>query len=90
MRYMFRGDFSQGLFTVTTMGVTFSGRTPSEVTDLAAANWFDGHPDYVRVAEEPAPEVPRPRIMSHPLDHDKNGKKGGSLPRKRKKKVAKA
>jgi hypothetical protein len=93
MRYVFYGEFSKGLDSITTMGVTFVGREPSEVSDAAAANWFDGHPDYVRVAEELAPEGPRrriiPRPLPHPLDHDSDGKKGGSLPKKAKKKATK-
>jgi hypothetical protein len=64
MRYVFRGRFSKGLDAITIMDVTFEGREPSEVRDAAAASWFDGHPDYVRVAEEPEPEKPRPRIVA--------------------------
>jgi len=91
MEYMFRGRFSHGLDSIEAMGVTFNGREPSEVRDAAAANWFDGHPDYVRVAVEPPAETaPVRRIVAHPLDHDANGKKGGSLPKfKRKKAPAK-
>jgi len=90
MQYVFRGRFSKGLNTITALRVTFEGREPSEVTDLAAMNWFDGHPDYERVAEEPAPERPVVRVYAgekpDPLDHDGNGKKGGSKKRKAKKK----
>jgi hypothetical protein len=52
MKYMFRGEFSKGLNSVTNMGVTFEGREPSEVRDAAAINWFEGHHDYVAVPDE--------------------------------------
>ncbi len=62
MQYIYRGEFSKGLDSIVSMGVTFSGREPSEVRDAAAANWFDGHPDYVRVPEEPAAEGQKRRL----------------------------
>lgn len=94
MQFIFRGAFSKGLDSQTSMGVTFRGREPSEVTDAPAIAWLDGHPDYERVPEPPVEEPRRPKIMAqpkkpHPLDHDGNGKKGGSLPKKKKKKGAK-
>jgi hypothetical protein len=89
MQFIFRGQFSKGLNEQTSMGVTFRGREPSEVTDAPAIAWLEGHPDYERVPEPVAEEPKRPRIMaqvpqpkkakkSDPLDHDGNGKKGGS------------
>lgn len=63
-QFIFRGQFSKGLNTQTIMSVTFEGREPVEVTDAPAVNWFDGHPEYERVAEEPVPEAPRRRIMA--------------------------
>jgi hypothetical protein len=63
-QFIFRGEFSKGLNTNTVMAVTFEGREPVEVTDAAAVNWFNGHPDYARVAEEPVAEPPVRRILS--------------------------
>lgn len=64
MQFIFRGQFSKGLDTQTSMGVTFRGREPSEVTDAPAIAWLDGHPEYERVPEEAVPEAPRRRIMA--------------------------
>lgn len=62
MQYIYRGEFSKGLNSITNMGVTFEGREPAEVRDAAACNWFDGHPDYVQVVEaDEAPRVPNLR-----------------------------
>ncbi len=96
MEYYYRGAFSRGLDSIVSMGVTFNGREPSEVRDEAAARWFDGHPDYVRVPDEPdntrreQREAMRAALAAkrHPLDHDGNGKKGGSLKGRKKKKKA--
>lgn len=65
MQYWYRGQFSKGLSSIVAMGVTFSGREPSEVTDIAAAAWLDGHPDYVRVDEEPE-ATPKPETRKAP------------------------
>lgn len=64
MQFIFRGQFSKGLETQTSMGVTFRGREPSEVTDAPAIAWLNGHPDYERVPEPVAEEPKRPRIVT--------------------------
>jgi hypothetical protein len=64
MQFIFRGEFSKGLDEQTSMGVTFRGREPSEVTDAPAINWLDGHPEYERVPESVVEEPARPRIMA--------------------------
>lgn len=52
MRFIYRGVFSKGLDTQTSMSVTFHGREPVDVTDVAAISWLEGHPEYERVADE--------------------------------------
>ena len=74
-KFIFRGQFSKGLNTQTIMSVTFEGREPVEVTDVPAVNWFDGHPEYERVAEEPEPEAPPARIMAVTLKPKNAAKK---------------
>lgn len=60
-QFIFRGQFSKGLDTQTSMGVTFVGREPSGVTDGPAINWLRGHPDYEEVPE-PASAKPERQI----------------------------
>jgi hypothetical protein len=64
MQFIFRGQFSKGLNEQTSMGVTFRGREPSEVTDVPAIAWLEGHPEYERVPEPAVEEPRRPRIMA--------------------------
>ncbi len=59
MKFIYRGEYSKGLDTLTVMAVTFTGREPSEVTEAPSINWFNGHPEYEDVTE-PAPEAPEP------------------------------
>jgi hypothetical protein len=66
------------------MAVTFEGREPVEVTDAPAVNWFDGHPEYERVAEEPAPEAPRRKIMAAKHIETPKPKKAAKKPAKAK------
>jgi hypothetical protein len=51
MKFIYRGTFSKGLDTEEQFGVTFKGRKPSEVTEVAAVSWMLGHPDYEAQAE---------------------------------------
>lgn len=51
MKFIYRGEFSKGLDALTVMAVTFTGREPSEVRDIAAINWFNGHPEYEALPE---------------------------------------
>jgi hypothetical protein len=67
MQFIFRGQFSKGLGSQTSMGVTFRGREPSDVTDAPAITWLDGHPDYERVPEPVAEEPARRRIVAAPV-----------------------
>ncbi len=59
MKFIYRGEYSKGLDTLTVMAVTFTGREPSEVTDVAAINWFKGHPEY-EAQPEPVVDEPEP------------------------------
>jgi hypothetical protein len=66
-KFIFRGEFSKGLDTQTQMDVTFRGREPSEVTDLAAISWLAGNSQYELVPEPVAEEPPVRRIPLGPL-----------------------
>jgi hypothetical protein len=68
MRLRFTGTYTGGHTSITLCGVTFDGREPSEVTDAESIRRLSGHPEFETV---------------HPLDHDGDGHKGGSLPKKR-------
>ena len=85
MQFIFRGEFSKGLDTQTSMGVTFRGREPSEVTDVPAIAWLEGHPEYERVPEPVVEEPVRPRIVA--VAHTRKPEKA---PKKAVKKTAKA
>lgn len=67
MRLRFTGIYTGGREAITLCGVTFTGREPATV-DGEALRRLSNHPEF-----EPV----------HPLDHDGDGEKGGSLPRKR-------
>lgn len=66
MRFRFIGTYT-GAETITLCGVTFVGREPSEATTDEARRRLPNHPEFEIV---------------HPLDHDGNGTKGGSLPKR--------
>lgn len=68
MHFRFIGLYTNGHTRVASCGVTFEGRAPSEVTDPDAIRRLNGNPEF---------------IAASPLDHDGDGKPGGSLPRKR-------
>lgn len=70
MLFKFIGQYTNSHTSISASGVTFEGREPSEVTDPEAIRRLSGNPEF-----EPV----------HPLDHDGNGKKGGSLPRRSRK-----
>jgi hypothetical protein len=59
MQFIYRGEFSKGLDTQTSMGVIFRGREPSEVTDVCAISWLKGHPEYEQVEEPAVEEEPK-------------------------------
>lgn len=65
--YRFTGTYTGGRNSITLCGVTFNEREPSEVEGEALRR-LRNHPEFEAV---------------HPLDHDADGKPGGSLPRKR-------
>jgi hypothetical protein len=65
MLFRFIGQYTHGRGAIRTCGVTFNGREPSDVTDAEAIRRLSGNPEFVKV---------------HPLDHDGDGKPGGSLP----------
>lgn len=64
MRFRFIGTYT-GAETITICGVKFVGREPSEATTKEACRRLPRHPEFEEV---------------HPLDHDGDGVKGGSLP----------
>lgn len=79
MQFRFIGQYTGGRTTINP-GVLFVDREPSLVTDAELARRLSNNPEFERVG--------------HPLDHDGDGKPGGSLPdavaprrRGRKKKV---
>ena len=65
MKFRFIGLYTNGHTEVDAGGVTFVGNEPSEVTDPDLIRRLSGHPEFEVV---------------HPLDHDGDGKPGGSLP----------
>jgi hypothetical protein len=86
MQFIFRGQFSKGQDSQTSMGVTFRGREPSEVTDAPAIAWLDGHPEYERVPEPVVEEPVRPKIVAaaHTRKPAKSAKKSAKKPAKAK------
>jgi hypothetical protein len=69
MLFRFIGQYTHGRNTIN-MGVLFEGREPSFVEDAELAR---------RLANNLEFEM----VEAHPLDHDGDGEKGGSLPKKR-------
>jgi hypothetical protein len=67
MLFKFTGRYTCGHTSNTVGGVTFEGHEPTEVPDELVER-FTGHPEFEQV---------------HPLDHDGDGAKGGSLPKRR-------
>lgn len=65
--YRFTGTYTGGRNSITLCGVTFNEREPSEVEGEALRRLRD-HPEFEAV---------------HPLDHDADGKPGGSRKRGR-------
>ena len=63
----FTGEYTNGRETITYLGCTFQGHEPREVPS-EVSELLAGHPEFEEV---------------NPLDHDGNGVKGGSLPKKR-------
>lgn len=64
MRLKFKGRYTGGRNTITYMGCTFDGFEPREVP-ADVATLLANHPEFEKV---------------DPLDHDGDGKAGGSLP----------
>ena len=76
MKFIYRGEFSKGLDSITNMAVTFNGREPSEVTEAPAINWFNGHPDYEAVIEpvdDPEPVATYVKLKAKPAKKAKSG-----------------
>lgn len=67
MRMKFIGQYTNGRETITYLGCTFEGHEPREVP-TEVAELLANHPEFEVI---------------HPLDHDADGKPGGSLPKKR-------
>lgn len=68
MRFRFIGQYTNGHTAINACGIVFDGRSPSEVTDPEAVRRLSRHPEFEAIS---------------PLDHDGDGKPGGSLPRRR-------
>jgi hypothetical protein len=68
MLFRFVGKYTNGHDAINA-GVVFVGREPSEVEDSELIRRLSSNPEFEAVAEE-----------KHPLDHDGDGKPGGSLP----------
>lgn len=62
----FTGRHTNGHETITYLGCTFTGYEPREVP-AEVLDLLKGHPEFEIV---------------HQLDHDADGKKGGSLPKR--------
>lgn len=73
MRMRFIGRYTNGHNQVTACGITFTGNEPTEVTGAEAIRRLSNHPEFQKC---------------DPLDHDGDGKKGGSMPRRTRKKAA--
>jgi hypothetical protein len=58
MLLRFNGTYTGGRTSITLCGVTFEGRTPSEVTDAEGIRRLSNHPEFEAVVEdsEPAPK----------------------------------
>jgi hypothetical protein len=69
MLFRFIGQYTHGR-TVINAGVDFHEREPSFVADAEIARRLSNNPEFEAVE-------------AHPLDHDADGVKGGSLPKKR-------
>lgn len=63
-KFRFTGQHTRGQTKIDNGGVVFTGHEPAEVTDAALIKRLRGHPEFVEVG--------------NPLDHDGNGKAGGS------------
>lgn len=67
MRLRFIGEYTNGRDTITYLGCTFHGHEPREIPPDVEA-LLSGHPEFEVI---------------HLLDHDGDGVKGGSLPKRR-------
>lgn len=68
MLFKFIGQYTGGRTSINACGVVFEGTDPAEVTDPDAIRRLSGNAEFEAV---------------DPLDHDGDGEKGGSLPKKR-------
>lgn len=68
MLFKFIGRYTNGHTSINASGVVFEGREPANVTEADAIRRISGNPEFEEV---------------HPLDHDGDGEKGGSLPKRR-------
>lgn len=71
--FKFIGQYTNGHTSISYGDVTWQGHDPAEVTDPAWIARLSRHPEFEEV---------------HPLDHDGNGEKGGSLPKRKRRKPA--
>lgn len=68
MRFRFIGTYTGGRVSINACGVDFQGHEPADVTDLEGIRRLSSHPEFEKVLS--------------PLDHDGDGKPGGSLPKR--------
>jgi hypothetical protein len=66
MKLKFIGEYTNGRTTISYLGCTFEGHELRDVSPEVYA-LLKGHPEFQEL---------------HPLDHDGNGRKGGSRKRK--------
>jgi len=69
MLFRFIGEYNNKRTSID-MGVLFEGREPSFVEDAELARRLSNNPEFELVEADP-------------LDHDGDGEKGGSLPKRR-------
>ena len=67
MLFRFIGRYTNGHSSINACGVVFEGDAPSDVSNPDGIRRLSSHPEFEKV---------------HPLDHDGNGAKGGSLPKR--------
>lgn len=68
MRFKFVGRYTNGHESITVFGVTFCGHEPADVDDPQSVARLEQNIEFQAV---------------HPLDHDGDGKPGGSPPRRK-------
>lgn len=80
MRFRFIGDYTNGHTTINSWGLVFHGREPLEVPAELVAR-FARHIEFERIDDAVSGQTEtQTETKAHPLDHDGDGRPGGSLP----------